>query len=166
MFDAIVIAYDDYMESIDLVMEETEEFERALTAYRADLVRGLSRLNNDVSASFAGKNFSILKSRLQTAQNNYETAKRLVNSAWEAVQVARDTPNYDAAYERYRNALDQEEKVSEQCRELEAEESSDDYKIFLAIQELNNYYSDPLYLCRKVEGDSTKPAKSCQDLKA
>lgn len=161
MFNAIVmpeIAYDDYMESIDLVMKETEEFERALTTYRADLVRGLSRLNSDVSASFAEEDFSTLESALQMAQNDYEAADRAVSSAWGAAQGVADTPDYEAAYGRYTNALAQRDAASERLSELETKRARDDYAVFQTIQRLSDYYADPLYLRRSAEGGSVDEA--------
>ena len=155
IFDAIVmpeIAYDDYMESIDLVTESTETFERQLTAYRTELARGLGRLNSDVSRSFADRNFSTLEARLQAAQDSYEAAELAVSSAWEVVaQTEAGTPAYDTAYGIYSNALTRRNTVREQLRNLEQEQSTSDYAVFQAIQRLSDYYADPLYLSRNVE---------------
>ena len=157
MFNAIVmpeIAYDDYMESIDLVMKRTEEFEQTLTTYRADLVQGLSRLNDEVSANFAERNFPTLESALQTAQNDYEAAERTVNSTWQAAQGVVGTPDYEDAFRRYQNAADQLEAISKRRNALIAERDSNDYAIFQTIQRLSDYYADPLYLRRIAEGGS------------
>lgn len=155
IFDAIVmpeIAYDDYMESIDLIMENVETFDRELTAYRSALVQGLTRLNSDVSRSLAAGDFSVLEARLQTARDSYAAAERAVNSAWEAVaQTEPGTPAYDTAYGIYTNALTQRDNLRDQFNALEQQQGSGDYALFQAIQRLSDYYADPLYLSRGAE---------------
>lgn len=155
IFDAIVmpeIAYDDYMESIDLVMENAETFDQELTAYRSALVQGLTRLNSDVSRSLAAGDFSVLEARLQTARDSYAAAEQAVNSAWEAVaQTEPGTPAYDTAYGIYTNALTQRDNLRDQLNSLEEQQGTSDYALFQAIQRLSDYYADPLYLSRGAE---------------
>lgn len=163
IFDAIVmpeIAYDDYMESIDLVMESTEAFDRELTAYRSALVQGLGRLNSDVSRSLAAGDFSVLEARLQTIQDSYAAAERAVSSTWEAVaQTEPGTPAYDTAYGLYTNALAQRDALRDQLNTLEQQQGTSGYALFQAIQHLSDYYADPLYLSRGAEeGDGSTEA--------
>lgn len=149
MFNAIVmptIAYDDYMESIDLVRGNIGAFEQELTAYRSDLVLGLNRLNNDVSASFENSDYDTLESRIQIVRSNLESAERSAASAWEAAQAAEGTPSYDTLLKIYENANLRRTQLIGDLATLETELSSSAYGIFQAIQLLSQYYMDPLYL--------------------
>lgn len=159
IFDAIVmpeISYDDYMESIDLVMEKTEAYNRELTAYRAALTQGLGQLNSDVSQSLPARDFSVLESRIQATQDSYENAEQAVSTAWNALtQTEPGTPEYETASDIYTNAFTQANNLRDQLNALTEEKNTGDYALFQAIQRLSDYYADPLYLSRgSAEGSS------------
>ncbi len=149
------IAYDDYMESIDLVITNTELFEQELTTYRSELVRELSKLNGDVttSNSFAERSYSTLENRVQALESDLDRAERAAAGLLENMQqVGQDDPNYPELQEAYRAELERRDSINAQLLELETTRGSDGYAVFTAIQLLEQYYADPLYLMRSEAG--------------
>ena len=161
IFNAVVmpeIAYDDYMESIDLVTTDTELFKQELTTYRSELVRELSKLNSDVTTTnrFAERRYSTLETRIQTLENNLDRANQAAASLLESMQrLGQDDPNYTTLQEAYQTETTRRDTINEQLQELETTKDSDGYAVFTAVQLLEQYYADPLYLIRNEEGIET-----------
>ena len=152
MFDAIVmpsIAYDDYIESIDLVNSVTEAFEDELTDYRTQLVKGLTRFNSDVSAfnGLAENDIGALDGRIQAL----EVEEAL---AWNGLQAAQETvsgldtnaPNYEELNQTLNAANQYYKNVHDQLLALRKRQGGTEYILYQAIQLLTQYYADPLYL--------------------
>ena len=152
------IAYDDYMESIDLVTTDTELFKQELTTYRSELVRELSKLNSDVTTAnrFAERRYSTLETRIQTLEDNLDRANRAAANLLESMQrLGQDDPNYATLQEAYQTEITRRDSINEQLQELEITKDSDGYAVFAAVQLLEQYYADPLYLIRDEEGIET-----------
>lgn len=161
IFNAVVmpeIAYDDYMESIDLVTTDTELFKQELTTYRSELVRELSKLNSDVTTTnrFAERRYSTLETRIQTLEDNLDRANRAAANLLENMQrLGQDDPNYATLQEAYQTEITRRDSINEQLQELKTTKDSDGYTVFTAVQLLEQYYADPLYLIRNEEGIET-----------
>lgn len=164
MFDAIVmpgIAYDDYIESIDLVNSVTEAFEDELTEYRTELVNGLTRFNSDVSDfnRLAENDISTIDSRIQSLESEETSAWNGVQAAWEAFSgLDQNDPNYEAFYQIYEAARQRYDNIQTQLSELRTSQNGAAYVLYQAIQLLTQYYADPLYLAGNADTDSDEAA--------
>lgn len=159
IFDAVVmpeIAYDDYIESIDLVNGNIEKFEGELSEYRAELVGEMSKLNGDISTyhNFAAEDFSALEANIQNAQKRYDEAvgeRDQIDQKMDRFEDI-DDPDYIELSEKYRKTSDDIRASSSELEDLRKKESSGEDALFKAIQLLDQYYADPLYLTRE-KGD-------------
>lgn len=157
MFGAIVmptIAFDDYLESIELVNQVTEDYQSKLTGYRSDLVTALREFNveiteyNGLSGSDLGTvnaRLSYLDSRLD-ALGNQMTSLLTRMEEEETRRGSREGSSYQELQSRYTTTRENYESVREEIAELEEVAGSSDYILYQAIEELNRYYEDPLYL--------------------
>ena len=152
MFDAIVmpgIAYDDYIESIDLVNSVTEAFEDELTEYRTELVKGLTQFNSDVADfnNLPENDIGTIDSRIQSLESEEASALNAVQAAWEALRgLDQNDPNYEAFDQMYQAARQRYDNIQTQLSELRERRNGAAYVLYQAIQLLTQYYADPLYL--------------------
>lgn len=160
MFDAIVmpgIAYDDYIESIDLVNSVTEAFEDELTEYRTELVKGLTQFNSDVAAfnSLAEKDIGTIDSRIQSLESEEASALNAMQATGETLRnLDQNDPNYEGFYQMYVAARQRYDNIQEQLSELREERNGAEYALYQAIQLLTQYYADPLYLAENEAAES------------
>ena len=154
IFDAVVmpeIAYDDYMESISLVMTTTEEFEQDMSSYRTELVQGLNRLNNSISQQLIRQDpeLSTLEARLQKVQAQVDDARTAVENALASMQgIDTNDPRYEALNSMYLDARTNYNNLSQTLESLRQKAEGSSSTLFQEIQLLTRYYADPLYLAR------------------
>lgn len=152
MFDAIVmpgIAYDDYIESIDLINNITEDFEDELTEYRTQLVNSLTRFNDNIAdvIGVANQDIGTIDSRISSLEREMTSASSALQAAQAAWrELATDDPVYDQFYQMYEIARQRYENVQSQLAELYAIQNGNLYSLYQRIQLLDQFYANPLYL--------------------
>lgn len=152
MFDAIVmpgIAYDDYIESIDLVNDITEAFEDELAEYRTQLMSSLTRFNGDVVrySGIASQDMGTIDSQISSLEREMSSASGALQAAQAALQeLATDDPVYDQFYQMYETARQRYEDVQSRLADLQTVQSGSLYSLYQQIQLLDQFYANPLYL--------------------
>lgn len=158
IFDAIVmpgIAYDDYIESIDLVNGITEAFEVELTEYRTLLINSLTQFNSDIArySGVAAQDIGTIDSQISSLEREMASAFSAYQAAQAALQqLAQDDPAYDQFYQMYEAARQRYDDVLSRLADLQTVQSGSLYSLYQEIQLLDQFYANPLYL---MEGPAT-----------
>jgi len=152
IFNAIVmpgIAYDDYVESINLVNQQTESYENDLTLYRTELVKGLTRFLNDVSeqSQLSESNIAAVDTQIQSCESEVASLQNQLVSITNSLAGVQPGSELAASLEeRGRNITDNLTAAEERLSQLIADRDSPEYALYQAVQLLTQYLADPLYL--------------------
>lgn len=152
IFNAVVmpgIAYDDYIESIDLVNQETEAYEKELTRYRTELANGLTRFLNEIStyARLAENNIALIDAQIQSRESEKSSLEEDLREIADAIaQLDPDSEGAKSLSEGQTSISNRLKEIQDELSRLRAAKSSSEYVLYQAIQLLLQYLADPLYL--------------------
>ena len=143
------VAYDDYMESIDLVNRVTAEYEKSLTEYRSELNKDITMFLDDMTGVSEDdeNDYASIDMKIQSVEAQVEQDLNTIEALRSILGSMSETDNgYSEQYALYQQAISSWNAHKTQLDNLNNVKSSSGYALFQAVQIMSRFLEDPLYL--------------------